>query len=63
MSVADINRPLLVKYGGPWQEFRAYLATILFGWAQVAHFTATVDLACSLAAMAEAAKNGHRHDR
>lgn len=32
VSRADINRPLAVKYGGPWQEFRAYVATVLFGW-------------------------------
>jgi hypothetical protein len=39
------------RYGGPWQEFRAYVATVLFGWAQSIHFPATMDLAKSLAAL------------
>jgi hypothetical protein len=51
VSRADINRPLFTKYGGPWQELRAYVATVLFGWARAAHFPATMDLARSLAAI------------
>jgi hypothetical protein len=39
------------RYGGPWQEFRAYVATILLGWAQSVHFAATMDLAKCLAAL------------
>lgn len=38
-------------YGNAWQECRAYMATILFGWAQRAHFGATMDLARRLASM------------
>ncbi len=39
------------RYGGPWQELRAYLATVLIGWAQTAHFRATMDVARALTAI------------
>lgn len=43
------------SYGGAWQEFRAYLALVLFGWAQSVHFGCTVDMARALTAMEEQA--------
>ena len=36
------------RYGGPWQEFRAFVAEVLIGWAQSIHFRATMDLARAL---------------
>ncbi len=35
-----------------WQEFRAYVATILYGWAQAASFEATLELARMVVRMA-----------
>lgn len=36
------------SYGGPWQEFRALVATGLLNLALLAHFRATMDLAADL---------------
>lgn len=49
------------RYGGPWQVFRAFTATVLIGWAHSIHFRATMDTARVLTELEDEARR-RKHD-